>query len=409
MNIIKIIKKYTPVFIKELAFHAIRYINIIIYQHKNKLKKINTSYNLIEIGESKKNTFFGYYDITPFQGNNIIYLECTSLGAPAKIILNNLDGNKRKQIGETRAWNTQQGCRLRWMPNSNNIISFNDFIDNNYVNRIINISTGEEKRLNYPLYDISRDGKFGLTLNFERLGVLRPGYGYTNRSYDSTGNLDSESIDIINLSSGDKRKLITYADISRFLGENICDFSFNYINHLSFSPNGKKFLFFWIKNIANWAEVSLLVYDIPLGIVKVYERDLRVSHYTWLDNDTILCTATSGKPPHISTQYYIYKEGQQRRVYGGELLNRDGHPSAYNEHIILSDTYPDKYLYQELFLYDRLKNKKKRLVYSYSKPVVSEELRTDMHPRFNENNSIICYDANVSGYRHIYLLKDWSE
>lgn len=62
--------------------------------------------------------------------------------------------------------------RLRWFPDTQNMISFNDFVNGKYINRILNVETKEEKILDWPLYDIDCNGKFGITLNFERLGVI---------------------------------------------------------------------------------------------------------------------------------------------------------------------------------------------------------------------------------------------
>jgi hypothetical protein len=95
-------------------------------------------------------------------------------------------------------------------------------------------------------------------------------------------------------------------------------------------------------------------------------------------------------------------------VVGQNDLLRDGHPTLFKDTIILTDTYPDVYSYQLLFMYDKDKAVKYKLVYSYSVPVKNEVFRTDMHPRFNIDKSIICYDANVKGERRLYLLKDWN-
>ena len=152
-----------------------------------------------------------------------------------------------------------------------------------------------------------------------------------------------------------------------------------------------------------------MTYNFATNKIVVLEKDLRVSHYTWLDNESILCTAIKGTSVYdMECKYYIYHDGLPRQVVGEKTLIRDGHPTLYKENVILTDTYPDKRSFQELFLYDMKKDVKKRLVYSYSVPVRNGVFRTDMHPRFNNDKSIICYDANVSGYRQLYILKNFS-
>lgn len=407
MRLKSIVKRAMPYEAKMWAKGVMR----TIYKMRSGQKDINTEYELSVLGDNRSHTFFGYYDITPFNINNeLIYLEVPDGQPSANIVWNKLDGSDRKIVAKTNAWNTQQGARLRWYPGQQNVICFNDFVNNQYINRRINLETSEEKIISEPVYDISPDGRWGVTLNFERLGVLRPGYGYTNRDYVQETGLSNEGISLVEMSTGTKERLLTYHDIASALGLIIDDYSSFYINHLSFSPDGSKFLFFWLKNIPNWAEAALLTYDIKTGKIVVLEKELRVSHYTWLDNDTILCTAIAGTSIYdMKCRYYIYKEGNNRQVIGGNVLLRDGHPTLYKTGIILTDTYPDKHSFQELFLYDMNNNTKKRLVYSFSVPVKDGVYRTDMHPRFNVNKTIICYDANVCGHRHLYILKNWDK
>ena len=38
------------------------------------------------------------------------------------------------------------------------------------------------------------------------------------------------------------------------------------------------------------------------------------------------------------------------------------------------------------------------------KPVANGEKRTDLHPRFNNNHTKICFDANYDGNREIIIV-----
>src|SRR5262249_28323810 len=80
------------------------------------------------------------------------------------------DNNKWTNIGDTRAWNWQQGCRLTWRGNSHEIL-WNDRADDgsHFVCRAYDFRTGKRRTLPRPIYDVSRDGAFALTHNFERM------------------------------------------------------------------------------------------------------------------------------------------------------------------------------------------------------------------------------------------------
>src|SRR5215475_816166 len=80
------------------------------------------------------------------------------------------DGNKWTKIGESTAWNWQQGARLQWRPGSEEIV-WNDRSDDgkHYVCRVYDFRTGKKRTLPRSIYDLSPDGSTGLTHDFERM------------------------------------------------------------------------------------------------------------------------------------------------------------------------------------------------------------------------------------------------
>jgi hypothetical protein len=75
--------------------------------------------------------------------------------------------NQWTKIGETTAWNWQQGCRLTWRSESHEIL-WNDRSDDgsHFVCRAYDIKSGTRRTLPRPIYDVSRDGAFALTHDF---------------------------------------------------------------------------------------------------------------------------------------------------------------------------------------------------------------------------------------------------
>jgi hypothetical protein len=164
------------------------------------MKKIETDCEFIVFKAKDCDTFFGYYDVSPFDAKgHIAYLEHNKDSMFVRVVLDDEEGGNKQYLADSNAWNWQQGCRLRWMPGENKILSFNDFREGMYFNRMLNTNTNEERRIDWPLYDIDPFGKYGLSLDFERLGVKRPGYGYTCRGYEDNTDLASNGIEIIDL------------------------------------------------------------------------------------------------------------------------------------------------------------------------------------------------------------------
>ena len=115
-----------------------------------------------------------------------------------------------KLAATTRAWNWQQGCRRRWLRNHNQCIMINNFCEGRYMCRFVEINSGAESRVEYPIYDIDSSSRYGATLDFGRLGVKRAGYGYVNLQYNNIITEDSEAIAIVDLQSQQKVHVITY-------------------------------------------------------------------------------------------------------------------------------------------------------------------------------------------------------
>ncbi len=379
---------------------AIKKVLYPLYRIATGNKKINTQYKIIEFSKSGCHTYFGYYDVTPFQGEKLIYIEREQSSNVCKIVLNDIHNTSKQYLAESRAWNWQQGIRLRWFPMSVNKISFNDFVDGKYINRIVNIDTKEERQLDWPLYDISPDGKFGITLDFERLGVMRPGYGYTCEPY-MVGDLWQDGISIIDIEKNQLVKKITYKELSDNIKE-VDDVSHFYINHLSFSPDGTKFLFFWIDEAKGFHQASLGVYDILTNNLIPLETEGKSSHYVWDGNDEIICTVLNRK--YVAGYYRFNTKEHTKKLICPNSLSADGHPSVYAKGILLTDSYPDKRGFQHIYLVNEKDDVKTELVKIYSIPTLNLEKRTDLHPRLSSDRRYVAFDSNHDSLRKLLVL-----
>ncbi len=384
---------------------VIKYVKQYCYRVVKGRKRIETNHNYKKLSKKDTHVFFGYYDVSPFNifTDEIVYCSLKTKENKLHILLSSLSDNSETEIAESRAWNWQQGCRLRWMPGNNREVVFNDFDGKSYFARVLNIDNRTERRIDAPLYDISPDGCYGLTIDFERLGVKRPGYGYTCRNYEEhTHNLQEECIEIVDLKANTRKSVLTYNEISAILGNKSNDFSNNYINHICFSPSGDKFLFFWLSDEINALKAFLLVYDFCTKKTSVLETQEKVSHYVWEDEDNIICTACDNK---LKEHYYRYNVSTgTKQVLNSLCLNQDGHPSIFDKEHILTDTYPNLMGYQRLYLANIDKGGYTDILNIYSDCCIEGEMRTDLHPRLNHEKTIVCFDANVSGYRELYFL-----
>ena len=234
-----------------------------IYQHfmYAMSKKVKVEGNIVRLSPSDGyEYFFGYYDKSPWDVTDR-YVLClrakdtwsdVSPRDVADIILidtmkaENDEGRIRK-IAVTHAWNVQQGCMMQWLgPDYQSRIIYNDCRDGKYCSVILDLKNMKERVINAPVYTVSADGNFALTLDFSRLYNLRPGYGYYNvpEITKGIGLPDVFAIWSINLQNNEITPLLKYEDFAKFKPrEEMADGkAVHKVNHLMLSPNGKRFM-----------------------------------------------------------------------------------------------------------------------------------------------------------------------
>jgi len=381
-----------------------KYVYQSIFRTIKRRKRIETDHTFSLISKKGVHCFFGYYDVTPFNvnTNEFLYLSLDEKKNLVNIHLCDLESKSDVVIAQSHSWNWQQGIRLRWFPKSEREIFFNDYIDGEYLARIINVDTKTEKKIPWPLYDISPDGRRGLSIDFERLGFKRPGYGYTCHIYKEPDDLKNEGIRIIDIKNNVIEKVITYEQIVELFPHRTVNYTQYYLNHLSFSPKGDKFLFFWLDSSHKLHDADLLVYDFNKDCISVVEENARVSHYVWQDNETIICTAYDNDNNCSYIKYCL--SDNSRVVLMPGILKEDGHPSMLDDYKMITDTYPDLMGYQTIYEVDMKDKVLKKIVSIYSNCCCEGERRTDLHPRLSTKKDKVCIDVNYKAKRELMII-----
>lgn len=349
----------------------------------------------------KKHVFVGYYDIAPDSpyNNNQILLHLLSIDAEAgksSIDLAVYDINTRELniFYTTHAWCWQQGARLRW-GSKKGIVYFNDVqSERKYCCKKYNIEENRViKTIPAPLYDICSNEKYGISINFERLQRLRPGYGYMcfGETKQECAPVD-DGLFYIDLQNGKSKLLISLRELAESASNAMnCQ---NYINHVSISPNGRYIMFFHILvvDLAPGWKATLCVYDLEENKLIRLEDEDQVSHYTWKDNENILITGINLKTHTGFYREYTVATGAYRELEN-QNLHRDGHPTysrAFNG--FYGDTYPNNQYVQSFFMYGN-DNKYEKLVDLFSDPRLFNEKRCDLHPHYFCGRESIALDS----------------
>lgn len=322
-------------------------------------------------------------------------------------------GNRWTKLGETNAWGWQQGCMLQFVPGSSREVIWNDREGDHFVSHIVNINTMKVRTLSMPVYTLSPDGKTALGLDFARLQIRRPGYGYVG-VIDKTLNVkapDSTGIYRINLQSGESKLLMTPAKIVGIPMEGV-DFQryYHWFNHLLISPDGSRFIFLhrWQTKPNSSFDTRMFTANMDGTDLFVLDSSGKTSHFIWRDSDHVTMFT---QPVGMKERFYLFRDkSNDFGVIGEELMNRNGHctyvPGTKNEWI-LNDTYPETSArWQTLYLYHVPTNRKIILGKYHSPPVYNNsEWRCDLHPWSSRDGKKVFFESPHEGKgRRVYMI-----
>lgn len=355
-------------------------------------------------------TFFGYHDVTPFSGDDTRLLAIHTTNrttGPARVGWFAADdpGAGFHAAAETATWCWQQGCRLQWHPaRPGALFVYNGLFDGAFGSEVRDLDGAAVRRYGRPVYAISPDGASALSLNFARLHRLRPGYGYANLADDTEPDPApaNDGLWRIDLGDGKSGLLHSLADLARLAPAPSMRGAVHYLNHLSYSPGGKRLLFFHLWRGAGARHSRICTADADGANLAVLSPH-RASHFCWLDDDEVLAFTID---EHGHGGYRRFRPGHAgfARV-GGDDLAVDGHPmlSPRGGPVVI-DTYPDAVSERRLSLLDLATGARMPLASFFSPPWITGARRCDLHPRWNRGGDRIAVDSAHGGRRALCVV-----
>ncbi|MBM3728074.1 MAG: hypothetical protein FJW40_21935 [Acidobacteria bacterium] len=362
--------------------------------------------------------WFGYYDKLQFDptGRRVLGMEVDfehrSPRAEDTIRVGMVDtgGNDHwVELGDTRAWNWQQGCMLQWLPGSKSTVLWNDRVDGDFVCHLLDTGTGKRRTIPSPVYAISPDAKWGITCDFRRLNDCRPGYGYAgvpdpNRDVAAP---DNAGIWRVDLATGRRELIISIAQAAAITHPpGYSKDAKHWFNHLLVSPDGKRFIFLhrW-RGDKEGAGFSTRLFTASAEGKDLYVLDPagRTSHFIWRDKSTVLAWAWHAS--HGDKFYLFHDRTERVDVVAPDLMPVNGHCTyPPGNRWILNDTYPDKDRLQHVYLYDTRTHTRHALGSFHSPARYTGEWRCDTHPRFSPDGRRVVIDSAHNGGRQMYLI-----
>ena len=362
------------------------------------------------ITRGPKHHWFGYYDKLQFDPTDRYVLgmevdfehRSPTADDVVKVGMVDLeDGDRWIELGESRAWNWQQGCMLQWRPGSETEVLWNDREGDRFICRLLDVKTGRRRTIPHAIYSVSPDGKSAVTCDFRRLQDVRPGYGYaglpdphaTERAPADTG------IFHVDLETGEARLIIPVSTIVGIGPHADPDpAAKHYFNHLLFNPDGSRFVALHRCRLPDKTWRSRMITARPDGSdIHVVIPNGSVSHFIWRDPSHILAQSRNwvGETRWGNFLFEDVTGGGRVEQIGKDVLDPGGHLLYLpGNEWILNDTYPKtKRRLQTPHLYHVASGHRFDLGHFHLPPEYTGEWRVDTHPRLNRTATVVCIDA----------------
>ena len=351
------------------------------------------------------------------------------------------------KIGETAAYNWQQGAMLQFLgPEYRNRAIWNHFDGQGYRARIFDLDTGVHHDVP-AIYNPFPDGLSALTVDFERHAWCRRGYSYGNvmKAEKNLPMVPGDAIAKVDLETGESAPLVLLEDMMRLAPIGTMQGATHYLEHATVNPSGSHFVFLHRWRHANGIHSRLLSARADGSDVRIVNDSGRMSHFCWRSDTELL--GYGGKANSINAlrrnrallkglfqpllpiykklvkdsssiaksltgdAYYLFdieRAGQPRLVVPS-MRAEDGHPAMLQGgRYFVTDTYARAAHGQrpKLLLVDLGADSAVVLDELDSIDAFDETpLRCDLHPRLSPGGDMVSIDTMDGGQRRIYAYR----
>ena len=366
--------------------------------------------------------FFGYYDLQPFNADESLHLthrsafrnrlQCKEDSVEVGFI--EMGTGKYQPLDTTYAWNFQQGAMLQWNPQApDREVIYNTLMDGQQRGVIMDIYSGQKRYLDRPVANVSRDGKYALSINMSRLYNFRPGYGYAfpEDAFYYKNHDANDGVFLIDMETGRSKLVLSMQQIWDFSGSFFQKDEKMIINHITFNPDASRFVAL-VRNFPapGQRHMTALITANRDGSDLYLLSDYGVqSHYYWLNNRDIVFYNDGKELPcqwGWCNNYILTDQTHEGKIMAEGFWYFDNHMSfTADGKLMITDTYPDQYQMQPLQLYHVEKNICANIGRFYSMPNVVTDVRCDLHPRWSRTGKTITFDSTHESFRGIYQIE----
>ena len=373
----------------------------------------------------KEHLFASYYAINAWSADHryAAVLETdiknrlpTEADVAALGVVDTQDNNRFLPLTETRCWNFQEATMAHWLgtaPQTQFI--FNDLVDGKFVSVIFDMATKARRIVPFPVSAVSRDGKWAVSINFARLRLTRPDYGYGGNGQDARQNVTWPADDglwLVNLETGDAKLIVPMPSVRDRMPKVTDPKALAYFCHTVFSRDGSKI--FWLarsvenlsgqKVVRKWETTAFTCNRDGSNVQRCFPDGWGGSHFNCLDGDRMLVTAKYKNAVYSHVLFTAGKSDYER--LGRGILDFDGH-GVFSEdgQWMATDTYPDPLSERKLMVL-RMADQAVLPLGGYFVPETYRETysRCDLHPRWRPDGKMLAFNSVHEGSRQVYVI-----
>ncbi|HPM82685.1 MAG TPA: hypothetical protein PLF81_18405 [Candidatus Anammoximicrobium sp.] len=331
-------------------------------------------------------------------------------------VVDTRDNNRFLPLTETRCWNFQEATMAHWLataPQTHFI--FNDLVDGKFVSVIFDMTTKTRRVVPYPVSAVSADGKWAVSINYARLRLTRPDYGYGGNGQDARRDVTWPTDDglwLVNLERGEAKLIVSIASVRDRMPQVTDPKALAYFCHTVFSRDGSKI--FWLarsvenltdqKVVRKWETTAFTCHRDGSDVRRCFPDGWGGSHFNWLDGDRLMVTAKYQDAVYTHVLFTVGKSDYQR--VGRGLLDFDGHGVFSDDgQWMATDTYPDRLGERKLMVL-RMSDHAVLPLGTYYVPEVYRETysRCDLHPRWRPDGRMLAFNSVHEGSRQVYVI-----
>ncbi len=326
------------------------------------------------------------------------------------------DNNRFVPLTETRCWNFQEATMAHWLATAPQTrFIFNDSVDGKFVSVVFDMTNKTRRVVPYPVSAVSPDGKWAVSINYARLRLTRPDYGYGGNGQDARRDVTWPADDglwLVNLESGEAKLIVSIASVRDRMPQVKDPKALAYFCHTVFSRDGSKV--FWlarsVENLSDqqvvrrWETTAFTCNRDGSGVRRCFPDGWGGSHFNWLDGDRLMVTAKFEDAVYSHVLFTVGKSDYVR--LGGGLLDFDGHGVFSNDgKWMATDTYPDKLGERKLMVL-RMSDQAILPLGTYFVPEIYRETysRCDLHPRWRPDGKMLGFNSVHELSRQVYVI-----